>query len=252
MASTVIECHLASCLSAIMCVSWHMGRQAVGRLTPWWDPSSWMSSQGHSRRHSRVLSQRLLLSSFGERKKGLDVFLKSFLVVWSTRKHNIYFVLLPSFLLPCDAQADLWEACRKSHSGSVSDGGVQQWGVWPAGQGWAQQCSWPETGCHHLLLRCQPGPLPHIWVSRARAKIQQFMWAFVWLVYILEEQYTRRLFIKILRPVYQSSSSPFIKKRACIPLGPHGITSCPPLVFQTLFSSWSHRQEFCSWPRFWM
>lgn len=185
-------------------------------------------------------------------KKGLDVFLKSFLVVWSTRKHNIYFVLLLSFLLPCDAQADLWEACRKSHSGSVSDGGVQQWGVWPAGQGWAQQCSWPETGCHHLLLRCQPGPLPHTWVSRARAKIQQFMWAFVWLVYILEEQYTRRLFIKILRPVYQSSSSPFIKKRACIPLGPHGITSCPPLVFQTLFSSWSHRQEFCSWPRFWM
>lgn len=52
--------------TATMCVSWRTGRQAVGRHTPWWDPSCWRSSQGCSRRHSRVSSPRLLLSSFGE------------------------------------------------------------------------------------------------------------------------------------------------------------------------------------------
>lgn len=57
---------LPPCFAAITSVSWHMGRQAVGRLTPWWDPSYWRSTQGRSRRHSRVLSPRLLLSSFGK------------------------------------------------------------------------------------------------------------------------------------------------------------------------------------------
>lgn len=57
---------LPPCFAAITSVSWHMGRQAVGRLTPWWDPSCWRSTQGRSRRHSRVLSPRLLLSSFGK------------------------------------------------------------------------------------------------------------------------------------------------------------------------------------------
>lgn len=66
LASAWIECHLPLCPAATMCVSWRTGRQAVGRHTPWWDPSRWRSSQGHSRRPSRVLSPRLLLSSFGE------------------------------------------------------------------------------------------------------------------------------------------------------------------------------------------
>ena len=70
----------------------------------------------------------------------------------------------------CVTQADLRETLREPHGGGVSDGGIQQRGVWPPGKRWAGQRRRSAPGRHHHLLWYQPGHLPHIRVSTARAE----------------------------------------------------------------------------------
>lgn len=129
-------------------------------------------------------------------------------------------------------QFDFWEVDRESHSGGISDGGLQQWCIWPSGGGWAGKYSGTAMWCCHHLLRREPGHLPHILYEWVIATLKKMYFIFEKKIYHIHTYRPACSAVEVMQIIYK-----VLKLRAHCQTLIHTDSSCSHLIVTLTVSS---------------